>query len=60
VIFYDPAHGWTLRARLRWRSVPTRHARRDGTTFGVESHERMVRALRAASGEGRARTTRGD
>jgi hypothetical protein len=26
----------------------------DTTTFGVENHERMVRALRAASGEARA------
>jgi len=56
VIFHDPAPGRTLRARLRGWRVPTRRARRDTTTFGVENHERMVRALRAASGEARPNT----
>ena len=37
MIFDDPAHSRTLRARLRGWHVPTRHAHRDTTTFGVEN-----------------------
>jgi hypothetical protein len=57
VIFHDPSSGRTLRARFRGWHVPTRPASRDATMVGVEHHERMVRALRAASGEGRHDTT---
>ena len=49
-----PSHGRTLRARLREWHVPTRHAGRNTTKSGVKNHERMIRALRAASGEARA------
>jgi hypothetical protein len=58
VIFHDPAHRRTLRARLRGWHVPSRQVGRDTTALGVEHHERMVRALRAASREGRAANQR--
>lgn len=57
VIFHDPALHRTLRARLRGWHVPTRQAGRNTTTFGIEHHERMVRALRAASSNARDDTT---
>jgi hypothetical protein len=45
----------TARARV-CGTCRTQHLRRDTTMFGVEHHERMVRALRAASGEARPNT----
>jgi hypothetical protein len=59
VIFHDPPHDRTLRALLRGWHVPTRHTHRNTTAGGVEHHDRMVRALRAASGEVRANTATG-
>jgi hypothetical protein len=45
-------------ARLRaWRG-PARESDRDTTTRGIEHHQRMIRALRAAS-DGLSRGTNG-
>lgn len=48
VIFDDPPHDRTFRALLLGWRVPTRHTHRNTTAVGVEQHEQMVRALRAA------------
>jgi hypothetical protein len=50
MVFASVPHRRTLLVRVRaWRS--TRRSGRHAMTIGVEHHQRMVRALRAASTE---------
>jgi hypothetical protein len=51
VIFPNPTPGRSILARFRAWRTPTRESGPDATKRGIQHHERMIRALRAASNE---------
>ena len=58
MIFSKPRHGRSLQTRLRTRWESIRHSGQDSTSLDIERHQRVVRALRAASSDhGRDATT---